>query len=304
MSFFPIASLPRMATIVEVGPRDGLQSSTYTLNAEQKIAWIEALVAAGHRRLEIGAFVSHKRVPAMADSAEVFARIPRSPGVRYAALVPNERGMEAALAAQVDEVAVFTAASETFNQKNTHASIRETLDKFKSVIALAKAESIPVRGYISTVFGCPYEGSITPAKVWPVLEELLALGCFEISLGDTTGVANPLQVRRFLEEALRRAPVKKLAVHFHDTYGRALTNCWEALQQGVSVFDASGGGLGGCPYAPGANGNVATEDLDALFKTLNIQTGLKSIELQKASRLLASWLPDPLPSRVAAAQCP
>lgn len=293
-------TLPRTATIVEVGPRDGLQSQPHALTTDQKVEWITALAEAGHRRIEAGSFVSPKWVPAMADSAEVFARLPRLDGVAYSALVPNVRGLEAALAARADEVAVFTAASETFSQKNTNGSVADVLSRAREVAAETRAAGIPLRGYVSTIVACPYEGPITPVQVWPVVEALFEMGCHEVSLGDTIGIANPLQVRRFLSEAVRRWPVNRLAVHFHDTAGRALANCWEALQLGITVFDASGGGLGGCPYAPGASGNVASDDLDDLFKQLDVQTGLEPAGLARASRLLASWIPTPLPSRVAA----
>jgi hydroxymethylglutaryl-CoA lyase len=251
---------------VEVGPRDGLQNEKLALPVETKVGFIDLLSDTGVDEIEAGAFVSPKAVPQMADSAAVFENIRRKAGVLYSALVPNEKGLDAALEAEVDKIAVFTAASESFNQRNINASIAESLERFKPVVARAKQSKLPVRGYISTAFFCPYEGKIIPEKVLAVVDRLNALGVDELSIGDTIGRATPDDVRRLLESLLKRVRVERVFMHFHDTYGLAVANALTAWSEfGVSGFDSSTGGLGGCPYAPGASGNVGTEDLAFAF---------------------------------------
>ena len=251
-----------MIRIVEVGPRDGLQNIPQFVPTEVKVAYINALSETGLDEIEIASFVSPKWVPQMADGAEVFAQITRNPNVTYMALVPNEQGLERAVSARADKVAVFTAASETFSQKNTNASIAETIERFKPVV---KDSPVPVRGYVSTAFYCPYEGRIEPEKVVPVVESLLALGCSEISIGDTIGKANPEEVRLLLDMVLPKCPASQIAMHFHDTFGNAILNARISRDMGITVFDSSAGGIGGCPFAPGARGNVSTEALLDLF---------------------------------------
>ena len=251
-----------MIRIVEVGPRDGLQNIPEFVPTEVKVAYINALSETGLDEIEIASFVSPTWVPQMADGAEVFAQITRNPNVTYMALVPNEQGLERAVSARADKVAVFTAASETFSQKNTNASISETLERFKPVV---KDSPVPVRGYVSTAFYCPYEGRIDPEKVVPVVESLLALGCSEISIGDTIGKANPEEVRLLLDMVLPKCPASQIAMHFHDTFGNAILNARISRDMGITVFDSSAGGIGGCPFAPGARGNVSTEALLDLF---------------------------------------
>ena len=289
--------LPERVTLVEVGPRDGLQNIDTALDAAFKARFVEALAAAGLMVVEAGAFVQPRAVPQMADSDEVYRRLVRRPGVRYPALVPNERGLDAALACGVEEIAVFTAASETFTRKNIHASIAESLQRFAPVVRRARDAELRVRGYVSTCFGCPYEGPVPPQRVLEVTRDLFALGVQEVSLGDTIGVAVPTQVDTVLDLVLPAFAVESIALHFHDTYGMALANVLQALRHGVQVFDASAGGLGGCPYAPGATGNVATEDLVYLLHGMGIQTGVDLERLAEASLLVEARLGVPLPSR-------
>ena len=251
-----------MIRIVEVGPRDGLQNVKEFIPTEVKVAYIDALSETGIDEIEVASFVSPKWVPQMADGEEVFARIKRNPNVTYMALVPNEQGLARATAAKADKIAVFTAASETFSQKNTNATIAETLERFRPVI---ENSTVPVRGYISTAFYCPYEGRIEPGQVLPLVKDLLALGCSEISIGDTIGKANPEEVRLLLDLVLPEVPASKLAMHFHDTFGNAILNARVARDMGIKIFDSSAGGIGGCPFAPGARGNVSTEALLDLF---------------------------------------
>lgn len=273
---------PKSVKIVEVGPRDGLQNESGLVPLAAKIALVEQLAEAGCRVIETGSFVSPKWVPQMADSAAVFQQIKRQSNVRYTALTPNLRGLEAAIEAQVDEVAVFGAASEAFSQKNINCSIAESLERFMPVMELAEKHQLPVRGYVSCVLGCPYEGQINPQKVAEVSQQLLEMGCYEISLGDTIGVGTPVKTQQMLETVLSCIPKDKLAVHFHDTYGQALANILIALQQGISVVDSAVSGLGGCPYAKGASGNVATEDLVYMLDGMNIQTGIDLKRLTQA----------------------
>ncbi|UUO25229.1 hydroxymethylglutaryl-CoA lyase [Colwellia sp. M166] len=276
--------LPTQVKIVEVGPRDGLQNEKVQISAEDKIALIEQLADAGVNYIESGSFVSPKWVPQMATSSDVFNGIKRKEGVTYAALTPNMKGFEAAMAVNVNEVAIFGAASEAFSQKNINCSIEESLQRFEPIMQAAKAANIRVRGYVSCVVGCPYDGFIEPEQVAMVAEKLYNMGCYEISLGDTIGVGTPTSVAKMIQAVNTRVPMNKLAVHFHDTYGQALTNIYTALQAGVMVVDSAIAGLGGCPYAKGASGNVATEDVLYLLNGLGIDTGIDFDKL-----LAAGW---------------
>lgn len=288
---------PAAVTIVEVGPRDGLQSIPDVIPTAAKLAYIRGLAAAGLSVIEVAGFVSPKWVPQLADAEAVCSDLPAAAGVRYIALVPNLQGYERAVQAGLKEVAVFTAASETFNQKNINTSINGSIDRFRPVVAQAKALGIPVRGYISTCFGCPYEGPVTPAKVAEVTARLFDLGIDEISLGDTIGVAAPSDVERVLDPVLARFEAARIALHMHDTRGTALANVMKGLEMGITIFDSSAGGLGGCPYAPGAAGNLATEDLVYALHRMGIQTGIDLDKLVEASRYMESVLGHPLPSR-------
>lgn len=274
--------LPKSVKIVEVGPRDGLQNEQAMVPLAAKVALVEQLADAGCTVIETGSFVSPKWVPQMADSGSVFRQIKRQKNVRYTALTPNLHGLEAAIYAGADEVAIFGAASETFSQKNINCSIAQSLDRFAPVIELAHKHQLPVRGYVSCVLGCPYEGQVTPKKVAQVSQQLIDMGCYEISLGDTIGVGTPLKTQQMLEAVLCNIPQDKLAVHFHDTYGQALANILIALQQGISVVDSAVSGLGGCPYAKGASGNVATEDLIYMLDGMKIDTGINLKRLNQA----------------------
>jgi hydroxymethylglutaryl-CoA lyase len=276
--------LPTQVKIVEVGPRDGLQNEKVQISAEDKIALIEQLADAGVNYIESGSFVSPKWVPQMATSTDVFNGIKRKEGVTYAALTPNMKGFEAAMAVNANEVAIFGAASEAFSQKNINCSIEESLQRFEPIMQAAKAANIRVRGYVSCVVGCPYDGFIDPEQVAMVAEKLYNMGCYEISLGDTIGVGTPASVAKMIQAVNTRVPMNKLAVHFHDTYGQALTNIYTALQAGVMVVDSAIAGLGGCPYAKGASGNVATEDVLYLLNGLGIETGIDFDKL-----LAAGW---------------
>ena len=269
--------------IYEVGPRDGLQNEAGIIPAADKIAFVDALSKVGFARIEVASFVSPRRVPQMADGAEVMDGIRRAPGVRYVALVPNMRGLERALAARADEVAVFGSASEGFSQANLGCSIAQSLDRFAPVVAAALSEGIAVRGYVSCVTDCPYDGPVEPAAVARMTEALLGLGCAEVSLGDTIGRAVPNRVTAMLSAVLTVASAGRLAGHFHDTGGRALDNIDAALEAGLRVVDASAGGLGGCPFAPGASGNVATEAVAAHLAARGYDTGLKSEALSPAA---------------------
>jgi hydroxymethylglutaryl-CoA lyase len=283
--------------IVEVGPRDGLQNEKVTLPTQAKVAYITALGDAGLRVIEAGAFVSPKWVPQMADTAEVFAEIPKDPGVEYPVLVPNMRGLERAIEAGVQSISIFTASSETFNKRNINMSIDESFDNYAPVAMRALQEGMRVRGYVSTAFGCPYEGDVPPEKVLEVCARLLDLGCYEVSVGDTIGVGTPLQVQGVIGMLLQVIPASKLAMHFHDTRGTALANTLAALETGIATFDASSGGLGGCPYAPGASGNLATEDLVYMLDRMGIDTGVDMNRLVQASTIIAPYLDHPLPGR-------
>ncbi len=270
--------LPKSVAIVEVGPRDGLQNEGRFVPTDQKIELIERLSETGLKRIEITSFVHPKAIPQLQDSEEVVRRIRRKPGIIYSTLVPNEKGLERALASGVQEIAFFVSASETHNQKNVKMSVSESLRGFRNIAERALAHGIRMRGYVVTAFGCPYEGRIKPERVEFIVDEYRTLGVHEIALGDTTGMANPVQVSRTVSRISPRLEKTGLAVHFHDTRGVALANILAALQEGVTVFDGSIGGLGGCPYAPGASGNVATEDLVNMLEEMGIETG---IDLQK-----------------------
>ncbi len=266
--------LPKSVRIVEVGPRDGLQNEKGVISTDVKLQLIDKLADAGVAYIESASFVSPKWVPQMGDATEVITGLNRKSGVTYAALTPNLKGLESAIAAGVDEVAVFGAASEAFSRKNINCSIAESLERFAPVMELAKANNLKVRGYVSCVLGCPYEGDIAPEKVAEVAKTLYEMGCYEISLGDTIGVGTPLKAKAMIREVAKVVPVEKLAAHFHDTYGQALANIYAVLEEGVAVVDSSVGGLGGCPYAKGASGNVATEDVVYLLQGLGIETGI------------------------------
>jgi len=281
---------PQQVKVVEVGPRDGLQNEATPISADDKISLIEKLADAGVTYIESGSFVSPKWVPQMGTSAEVFEKVNRMDGVTYAALTPNMRGFEGALAVNADEVAIFGAASESFSQKNINCSIEESLERFAPIMEAAKEANIRVRGYVSCVLGCPYEGDIDPEQVALVAEKLYKMGCYEISLGDTVGVGNPDSVTKMLAAVSARVPTEKLAVHFHDTYGQALANIYAALQVGVSVVDSAIAGLGGCPYAKGASGNVATEDVVYMLNGLDIKTGINFNKLLKAGWFISDKL--------------
>ena len=283
--------------IVEVGPRDGLQNEKVTIPTEAKIDYITALADAGLQTIEAGAFVSPKWVPQMADTAEVYRSIPKDPGVDYPVLVPNMRGLDRAIDAGVTSIAIFTAASETFNQRNINMSIAESFANYAPVVQRAVAARMRVRGYVSTAFGCPYEGDVAPEKVLEVCARLLDLGCYEVSVGDTIGVGTPVQVQGVIDMLLQVIPASKLAMHFHDTRGTALANTLAALEMGIPTFDAASGGLGGCPYAPGASGNLATEDLVYMLEKMGIDTGVDLNRLVAASQMIAPYLDHPLPGR-------
>jgi hydroxymethylglutaryl-CoA lyase len=293
-----MSRLPADVRIVEVGPRDGLQNEKQSIATAVKVALIDRLSDAGLPAIEAAAFVSPKWVPQMADAAEVMAKIRRKPGVSYPVLVPNMKGFEAAAAAGADEIAVFGAASEAFSQKNINSSIADSLARFEPVVAAARAANIRVRGYISCVLGCPYEGDVAPQAVAAVADALYAMGCYEVSLGDTIGVGTPGKTLAMLEAVSRRVPVDKLAGHYHDTYGQALANIYASLQAGVAVFDSSVAGLGGCPYAKGATGNVATEDVVYLLHGVGSRTGVDLDRLIDAGEYICAVLGRPTNSRV------
>lgn len=293
--------LPARVTLYEVGPRDGLQNEPVTVATDVKVTLIEKLAAAGLPFVEATSFVSAKWVPQMGDNAEVMMRLNRRAGVRYPVLTPNLKGAEAALQARADTWAIFAAASEAFSQKNINCSIAESIERFKPVIDLARLNNIAVRGYVSCVVGCPYEGEITPQKVAQVTQALLELGVYEVSLGDTIGVGTPNKIAAMLDAVLKVARADQLAIHCHDTYGQALANIYEALRHGIAVIDASVAGLGGCPYAAGASGNVATEDVLYMLDGLGIHTGVDLPAVVKAAWHIADALKRPPASKVARA---
>ena len=294
-------AFPSKVKIVEVGPRDGLQNEPQTVPAATKATLIGRLADAGCSAIEAASFVSAKWVPQMADSAEVMRLIHRKDGVAYPVLAPNLKGFEAALQAGAREVAIFAAASESFSQRNINCSIADSLSRFEPVMAAANKAGVKVRGYVSCVAGCPYEGEIAPSAAARVAADLYGMGCYEISLGDTIGVGTPLRVQRMIEAAARHVPIEKLAGHYHDTYGMAVANVYASLEMGLAVFDSSVGGLGGCPYAEGASGNVATEDLVWLMDGLGIATGIDLKSLVETAVWIGGVLGRAPGSRVARA---
>lgn len=289
--------LPPRVTIVEVGPRDGLQNEKSLVSTATKVAFVNALSAAGHRAIEVSAFVSPKWVPQMADAPEVFAGITRTEGVRYSALVPNLAGLARARDAGVTDVAIFAAASETFSRRNINQGVEESLATYRAVCDDAHASGMRVRGYLSTCFGCPFEGAVAPARVAAIAARLLDLGVFEVAISDTIGVAHPGQIGEVLDGVTAGVPLAQVALHLHDTRGTALANVLAGLQYGVTTFDSAAGGLGGCPYAPGAAGNLATEDLLYMLDGLGIATGVSIDGVVAASRLLTTSIDHALPSR-------
>jgi hydroxymethylglutaryl-CoA lyase len=294
-------SFPKHVKIVEVGPRDGLQNESTTVPAEIKVQLVEKLAAAGLSVIEVGAFVSPKWVPQMATSAEVFTRVDRQPNVSYPMLVPNLKGLELALAAGVEEIALFAAASETFSQKNTNCSIAGSIERFNEVIDHAQAAGVKIRGYVSCVLGCPYEGEVSVDTVSMITQELFDKGCYEVSLGDTIGVGTAGQAQQLIELLAKHVPVQQLAAHFHDTYGQALANIHAVMQCGIAVIDSSIAGLGGCPYAKGATGNVATEDVVYMLDGMGIETGVDMDRLLEAGRFISDFLGREPVSRAATA---
>lgn len=289
-------SLPTSVTIKEVGPRDGLQNESTVITTEDKIAWINQLSQTGLKHIEITSFVNPKWIPPLADCYEVATGITRVSGVTYSALVPNMRGLEGALKANLDEVAVFMSATESHNKKNINKTIDETFPVLKEVIDEALAAGKIVRGYVSTVFGCPYEGKTDVQQALYVSEKLLEMGIHELSLGDTIGVANPRHVQEVLEVFLKKIPADKLAMHFHDTRGTAMANVLASLQMGITTFDGALGGLGGCPYAPGASGNLATDDLLYMLHGMGIETGVDEAKMIECARYIQQRIGRPLPS--------
>jgi hydroxymethylglutaryl-CoA lyase len=295
-------SLPQRVRLVEVGPRDGLQNESQPISVADKVMLVNELTDAGLGYIEVGSFVSPKWVPEMAGSAQVFANIARKDGVTYAALAPNMRGFEDALAAGVKEVAVFAAASEAFSQRNINCSISESLDRFLPIMEAARLHGIKVRGYVSCVLGCPYEGDVEPKQVAAVANELIAMGCYEVSLGDTIGIGTPGAARELFNTVAGQIPRGRLAGHFHDTYGQALANIYASLEEGIQVFDSSVAGLGGCPYAKGASGNVASEDVLYMLNGLGIETGIDLDKLIAAGQRISQVLGRANGSRVAKAR--
>ena len=294
-------TLPTHVRLVEMGPRDGLQNEKQVVGTETKLELIARLGAAGLPAIEATSFVSPKWVPQMGDNAEVLRRIARLPGVAYPVLTPNLQGFEAALAAGAGEVAVFAAASESFSRKNINCTIAESLARFEPVMAAARTAGVRVRGYVSCVLGCPYEGDIRPEAVADVAATLFAMGCYEVSLGDTIGAGTPGKTRRMLDAVARRVPVDKLAGHYHDTFGQAVANVYASLEAGVACFDSAVAGLGGCPYAPGASGNVATEDVVYMLDGLGIETGISLDALVDTAGWISERLGRPPASKVARA---
>ncbi|MDX3969286.1 MAG: hydroxymethylglutaryl-CoA lyase [Bradyrhizobium sp.] len=287
--------------IIEMGPRDGLQNEKTPVSVEARIAFVEALVAAGLKTVEVGAFVSPKAIPQMASSDAVLRGVTHIKGAEFHVLVPNEKGYDAARAAGAKVVSVFAAASEGFSRANINCTIAESIERFKPVLARARADGIPVRGYISCVLGCPFDGEIKPKAVADLANTLFELGCYEISLGDTIGVGTPSKAREMLRAVSASIPPARLAMHFHDTYGQALANLYAGMEEGVRVIDAAAGGLGGCPYAPGATGNVATEDVVYMLEGMGIRTGVDLDLLLAATNAMSGVLGKPPVSRVASA---
>ncbi len=294
-------NLPKTVTLVEVGPRDGLQHETQTVSVADRIALIHRLQDAGLRHIEAGSFTSARWVPQMAATADVLRGLERRAGVHYPVLVPNLRGLDDALAAGAEDIAVFTAASDSFNRKNINCDIADSIARFTPVIQRAQAEKLRVRGYVSCALGCPYEGDIAPAAVAEVAGALFEQGCEQISLGDTIGVGTPGKAQAMIETVARQVPIERLAAHFHDTYGQALANLYAVLQLGIGTIDSAVGGLGGCPYAPGAGGNVATEDVVYMLDGLGIETGVDLTRLLAAGEFICRRLARPATAKVALA---
>jgi len=290
--------LPARVSIVEVSPRDGLQNEAAPLDTDAKLTLVNALVQSGLKRIELTSFVSPRWVPQLADAEEVARRAQRQSGVVFSALCPNSKGLERAIAAGLDEVAVFLSSSETHNKRNTNKSIKTSLETFAELIEMALSERMRVRAYISTVWGCPYEGETDPARALEIARELLGLGCYQVSLGDTIGVGTPLQTRRICELFLKHIPKEQLALHLHDTRGTALANALVGLELGITTFDASIAGLGGCPYAPGAAGNLATEDLVYMLHGMGVETGVDLDLLIEAGRVAETVIGRRLPGKV------
>jgi len=289
--------IEKRVNIFEVGPRDGLQNESQTVPTSVKLQFIETLAQSGLKQIEATSFVHPKVIPQLADADELVKQLPKIPGVQFSALVPNEKGLERAAASGIKHIAVFTAASETFVQKNIRMTIAESLAEFQKVIPLAKPHGMDIRGYVSTGFVCPYEGNVPKEKVREVCEKLLEMGVSQISIGDTIGAAAPSDVQTTVGHILEKIPASKIALHFHDTYGTALANVYAALQLGITTFDTSAGGIGGCPYAPGAAGNLATEDLVYMLDRMGIQTGVDLQKVFEASNIIARALNRDLPSR-------
>ena len=289
--------LPPEVTLYEVGPRDGLQNESRMVPTDDKVRLVDALSETGLRAIEITSFVNPKWIPQLADGAEVSRRITRKPGIVYSALVPNRQGLDAAISAGMTEVAVFMSASETHNKKNINKTIAQTLVAFQDTVPPALAAGLRVRAYVSTVYGCPYEGAVDPGKAVELCRALKALGCYQVSLGDTIGVANPRQVRDLLSRVLAETPAREVAVHFHDTRGTALANILVAVEMGITTVDSALGGLGGCPYAPGASGNVATEDVVYMLEGMGVHTGVDLDRLVDCSRLASTLVGHEMPSK-------
>ena len=297
-------NLPEKVTLVEVGPRDGLQNQPHTLTPTERIAFIELLSNAGLSQIEAGSFVSPTRIPQLADTDQVFKGLPSNTAVRYFALVPNVKGLEDAIDAGVKDIAVFTAASDAFTKKNINCSVEESLERIAALMPIAEQHNLRVRGYVSCTLGCPYEGQIDPERVATVSKSLMDLGCYELSLGDTIGIGTPEKARQLIRTVRKQVPLSALAAHFHDTYGQALANLYAVLQEGVAVIDSAIAGLGGCPYARGASGNVATEDVLYMLNGLGIETGVDINALLRANHYVCSHLGQPNHSKVAAALQP
>ncbi|WP_127717602.1 hydroxymethylglutaryl-CoA lyase [Halobacteriovorax sp. HLS] len=295
-----LSNLPKSARIIEVGPRDGLQNEATILSWKEKLQFIDMLVAAGLKSIEITSFVRSSKIPQMGDAKELFEAVSKKDyfsSISTPCLVPNMKGMENALALGVKEIAIFTSTSNTFNQKNINATIEESIERFEPVVKAATQNGIKIRGYVSTVFGCPYEGETSIETLKFLLKKLQEFGCYEVSLGDTIGVANPLQTKKILEQIQDEIEFDKVAMHFHDTRGMALANILSSLEMGITNFDSSAGGLGGCPYAVGSSGNVATEDVVYLLHSMGIETGIDMKKLSQASELILGKLKKQSPSK-------
>lgn len=301
LNLFKNSRFPKKVTLVEVGPRDGLQNEKTIIPTDVKIDFINRLSQTGLPVIEAASFVSPKWVPQLADGKEVLQGIQQFPHVRYPVLVPNKQGLESALSAGVKEIAVFTTASELFSKKNTNCSVKESVERLKEVMQLAKQHNVRVRGYVSCVLGCPYEGDVSFEKTAALSKTLIEMGCYEVSLGDTIGVGTPFKTGQLIKTVMKQVPIHQLAVHFHDTYGQALVNIYAALSMGIATVDSSIGGLGGCPYAKGASGNVATEDVVYMLQGMGIATGVNLTNLLNASQFISSYLQRESLSKVARA---